>query len=48
MPEDPSMAGKLKPRQSITHHFRIEDILKASETFGHAGGEHALKVLSTN
>ena len=42
------MAGKLQPNQLITHHFALDDILKAYETFGNAGREHALKVILTN
>jgi len=42
------MAGKLKPNQLITHHFALDDILKAYDTFGNAGREHALKVIVTN
>jgi len=42
------MAGKLKPKQLITHHFVFADILKAYDTFGNAGREHALKVILTN
>jgi alcohol dehydrogenase len=42
------MAGKLQPKQLITHHFALNDILKAYDTFGNAGREHALKVILTN
>jgi alcohol dehydrogenase len=42
------MAGKLQPKQLITHHFALADILKAYDTFGNAGREHALKVILTN
>jgi alcohol dehydrogenase len=42
------MAGKLQPNQLITHHFALYDILKAYDTFSHAGREHALKVILTN
>ena len=42
------MAGKLQPNQLITHHFALDDILKAYDTFGNAGREHALKVILTN
>jgi alcohol dehydrogenase len=41
------LAGRLKPRQLITHHFALSDILKAYDTFGNAGREHALKVILT-
>ena len=42
------MAGKLKPKQLITHHFTLTDVLKAYDTFGNAGKERALKVIITN
>ena len=42
------MAGKLQPKQLITHHFALGDILKAYDTFGNAGKERALKVILTN
>jgi len=42
------MAGRLQPKQLITHHFTLDDITKAYDTFGHAGREHALKVILTN
>jgi len=42
------MAGKLKPKQLITHHFTLEDVMKAYDTFGNAAREHALKVILMN
>ena len=42
------MSGQLKPKQLITHHFTLDDILKAYDTFGNAAREHALKVILTN
>lgn len=42
------MAGKLKPKQLITHHFKLDEIIKAYDTFGNAGKERALKVILTN
>jgi len=42
------MAGKLRPAQLITHHFSLEEILNAYDTFGNAGREHALKVILNN
>jgi alcohol dehydrogenase len=42
------MAGRLKPKQLITHHFALDDILKAYDTFGNASTEQALKVILTN
>lgn len=42
------MAGRLKPAQLITHHFTLDEIIKAYDTFGNAAREHALKVIVTN
>jgi alcohol dehydrogenase len=42
------MAGKLNPKQLITHHFTLDDVMKAYDTFGNAGREHALKVIVTS
>lgn len=39
------IAGKLEPKQLITHRFALNDVLAAYETFGHAAREHALKVI---
>ena len=41
-------SGKIKPRQLITHHFKLDDIMQAYDTFGHAMKERALKVIITN
>lgn len=38
-------SGKLQPGKLITHHFKLDDILKAYEVFGNAGKEKALKVI---
>jgi alcohol dehydrogenase len=38
-------SGKLEPKQLITHHFMMEDILEAYEVFGNAGAEKAMKVI---
>jgi alcohol dehydrogenase len=38
-------SGKLDPSRLITHHFALDDIEAAYETFGHAAAEHALKVI---
>ena len=40
--------GKLLPRQLITHHFALNEIMKAYDTFGNAAKEKALKVILTN
>ena len=38
-------SGKVKPDQLITHHFKLDEIMKAYEVFGNAGKEKALKVI---
>jgi alcohol dehydrogenase len=42
------MAGRLKPTQLITHHFKLDELMQAYDTFGNAAKEHALKVIITN
>lgn len=42
------LAGRLQPRQLITHHFKLDDIINAYHTFGNAAREQALKVILTN
>jgi alcohol dehydrogenase len=37
--------GKLKPKELITHTFKLDDVMKAYDTFGNAAKEKALKVL---
>lgn len=39
---------KLQPNQLITHHFRLNQVMEAYETFGNAAKEKALKVIMTN
>ncbi len=39
------VSGKLKPNKLITHHFKLDEILKAYEVFGDAGKEKAMKVI---
>jgi alcohol dehydrogenase len=41
-------AGKLQPRQLITHRFPLGDIMKAYDIFGNAAQEKALKVILAN
>jgi alcohol dehydrogenase len=41
-------AGKVQPRQLITHRFALKDMLKAYDTFGHATRDRALKVMILN
>lgn len=39
---------KLNPNKLITHHFRLDQVMEAYETFGNAAKEKALKVILTN
>ncbi len=39
---------KLNSKQLITHHFKLNDIINAYDTFQNAGREKALKVILTN
>ncbi|HJP63527.1 MAG TPA: zinc-dependent alcohol dehydrogenase family protein [Mucilaginibacter sp.] len=39
---------KLQPGKLITHHFRLDEVIDAYETFGNAAKEKALKVILTN
>jgi alcohol dehydrogenase len=41
-------AKKLDPMQLITHRFKLAEIIKAYDVFGHADKEKALKVILTN
>ena len=36
---------KIDPKLLVTHHFTLERILDAYETFGHAADTRALKVI---
>jgi alcohol dehydrogenase len=36
---------KLEPQQRVTHHFRLDEAVKAYDTFGHAADSSALKVI---
>lgn len=38
-------SGKIDPRKLITHHFKLDNILEAYETFGKAAATKALKVI---
>lgn len=40
--------GRLDPRRLITHHFTLDQIMQAYDTFGHAMAERALKVILSN
>lgn len=39
------MSGKIDPNRLITHHFKLDEILKAYEVFGNASKEKAMKVI---
>jgi alcohol dehydrogenase len=39
------VSGKLAPAKLITHHFRLDDVMKAYDTFSNAANERALKVV---
>ena len=39
---------KIQPKQLITHHFRLDQIIEAYDTFGNAAKEKALKVILTS
>lgn len=41
-------SGKVQPRQLITHHFKLDDIMNAYEVFSNAMRESALKVIISN
>jgi alcohol dehydrogenase len=41
-------AKKIEPKQLITHHFRLDQVIEAYDTFGNAAKEKALKVILTN
>jgi len=38
-------SGKIDPKRLITHRFKLDRILEAYETFGHAAASKALKVI---
>lgn len=41
-------SGRLQPKQLITHHFTMDQLMEAYDTFGSAMKEHALKVIISN
>jgi len=41
-------SGELEPEQLITHHFKLDEIMEAYDTFGNASEEKALKVILEN
>jgi alcohol dehydrogenase len=38
-------SGKINPNKLITHHFKLDDIMRAYEVFGNAAEEKAMKVI---
>ena len=40
--------GRLQSRRLATHHFPLDDIMQAYDTFEHAAREGALKVILSN
>ncbi len=44
----PMVLGKLQPKQLITHHFTLDEVVQAYDTFGDAMKEEALMVIVTN
>ena len=42
------LSGKVHPKQLITHHFALNDVMRAYDTFGNAMKERAIKVMITN
>ena len=43
----PAVSGKVNATQLITHHFDLDDIIQAYDTFENAAREKALKVILT-
>ena len=41
-------SGKVQPAKLITHRFKLDEILKAYDTFGHADRDQALKEVLTS
>jgi alcohol dehydrogenase len=41
-------SGRLQSRRLATHHFALDDIMQAYDTFEHAAREGALKVILSN
>ncbi len=42
-----AQSGKIKPKQLITHHFKLKQMMAAYDTFGNAAKEKALKMMIT-
>ncbi len=41
-------SGRLLPEQLITHHFTLDQVMQAYDTFADAAGQYALKVIISN
>lgn len=41
-------SGSIQPEKLITHHFKLDEIMRAYEVFGNAAKEKALKIILTN
>lgn len=41
-------SGKIQPTQLITHHFKLDQLIEAYDTFRNAMAERALKIIITN
>lgn len=39
------LSGRLQPRKLITHEFKLDEVMRAYDTFGNAAKEKALKVI---
>lgn len=42
------ISGKIKPETLITHHFKLDDMMKAYEVFENSAKEKAMKVILTS
>jgi alcohol dehydrogenase len=42
------IARKIQPEKLITHHFKLDEIIRAYEVFDNAAKEKALKIILTN
>ena len=42
------LSKSIEPKKLITHHFRLDQVIEAYDTFGNAAKEKALKVILTN
>jgi alcohol dehydrogenase len=40
-------SNKLDPKKLITHHFKLDEIIEAYDTFEHAADKKTLKVILT-